>query len=356
MSMDELTEKASLPSKTIPSQDAAIAILSANHDVLSWNHGIETLTGYTVEALSHLNLVGIFEPADIMRQVLLRVNAGESPASVRLQLRTADGRRLPVDVQCAPLQSFDHSKTQMILVIREVAPLHGWRHRDTTLPLLGQLAGVLSHEIRNPMNAIFLHADILEEEVQQPARGDCTQATQSLQTIKAELTRLHGLIQDYLFLARLSNLPREPIDLGALVEDIVYEMHPQCVVHGVTMVLNGLDNLGEVELHRSSFRRALLHILQWLIEAMPRDATLTLSGCRTSHHVQLHIHDLKNVIPPEVWAAFPVSPQPKLPEAADLRKYVTQEILTAHGGEIAVSDVTKSGMLFTIALPLGTAG
>ena len=129
MSMDEVTEKASLPSEGSLSQDAAIAILSANHAVLSWNHGIETLTGYTLEALSNLNLVEMFEPAEIMRQVLLRVHAGESPASVRLQLRTADGRRLPVEVQCAPLQSLDRSKTQIILVIREVAPLQVWRHR-----------------------------------------------------------------------------------------------------------------------------------------------------------------------------------------------------------------------------------
>jgi PAS domain S-box-containing protein len=356
MSMDEVTEKASLPSEGGLSQDTAIAILSANHAMLSCNHGIETLTGYTLEALSNLNLVEIFEPAEIMRQVLLRVHADESPASVRLQLRTADGSRLPVEVQCAPLQSLACRKSRMLLVIREVTPLQGWRHREARLPLLGRLAGALSHEIRNPMNAIFLHADIVEEEVRQPTPGDCTQIEQSLATIKAELTRLHGLIQDYLFLARLSDLERAPIDLRALVEDLIDEMRPQCALRGVAIVLSGLDDLGEVALHQSSWRRALLNILQLLIEAMPRDATLTLSGGRTSCHVQLYIHDPENVIPPEVWAALQVSPGAKIPEAADLRKYVAQEIITTHGGEIAVSDAATSGRLCTIALPLGTTG
>jgi len=356
MSMDEVTEKPSLPSEGILSQDAAMAILSANHALLSWNHRIETLMGYSFEAFGHLNLVDMFEPAEKMRQVLCRVYAGRAPASVQLQLRTADGRSLPVEVRCAPLQSLDPSKRQIIIVIREVAALEVGRHQDTRLPLLGQLAGALSHEIRNPMNAIFLHTDILEEEVQQLTPGDCTQATQSLQTIKAELTRLHGLMQDYLFLARLSNLQRAPIGLRALVEDIVYELHAQCVVYGVTMVLGELDDLGEVALHQSSFRRALLNILQLLIEAMPRDATLTLSGGRTSRHVQLHIHDLKNAIPSEVWAALQVSLQAKLPEAANLRKYVAQEIITAHGGEITVNDTAESGMLCTIVLPLSTTG
>jgi len=204
------------------------------------------------------------------------------------------------------------------------------------------------------MNAIFLHTDIIEEEVRQPTPGDGTQVMQSLATIKVEVTRLLALIQDYLFLARLSDIQRAPVDLRALVEDLVHEMQPQCVVRGVTLVLSGLDELGEVLLHQSVFRRALLNILQLLIEAMPQDATLTVSGRRTSRHVQLHIRDLGTMIPADVWAALQISLQAKTLDAADLRRYVAQEIITAHGGEMAVSTTPKVGMLCTITLPLGT--
>ncbi len=353
MSTDEVTEKASLTSEDLPPQDAAIAILAADHAVLSWNHRVESLTGYTLEAFSSLDLTGIFEPVEIMLQVLLRVHAGEFPVSVRLQLRTADGRRLPVEVQCAPLRSLGGSEARLVLVIREAAPLQAWRHDETKLPLMGRLAGDLSHEIRNPMNAIFLHADIVEEEVRQPTPGDSTQVMQSLATIKAEVTRLHALIQDYLCLARLSDIQRAPLDLRALLEDLVDEIHPQCVVRGVTLVLSGLDDLGEVAFHQSLFRRALLNILQLLIEAMPQETTLALCCERTSCQVQLHIHDPGKVIPPDVWAALRISLQAKTPEVADLRRYVAQEIITAHGGKVVVSDGAKAGMLCTIVLPLG---
>jgi len=69
--------------------------------------------------------------------------------------------------------------------------------------------------------------------------------------------------------------------------------------------------------------------------------------------VQLHIHDPGKVIPSEVWAALQISLQAKTPEVADLRRYVAQEIITAHGGEMVVSDGAKGGMLCTIVLPLG---
>jgi signal transduction histidine kinase len=88
---------------------------------------------------------------------------------------------------------------------------------------------------------------------------------------------------------------------------------------------------------------------------MPQDATLTLGGSRTISHVQLYIRDPGKVIPPEVWAALQVSPPAKMLEAADLRRYVAQEIITVHGGEIVVSDAAKAGMLYTITLPLGTS-
>jgi PAS domain S-box-containing protein len=353
MSTDEVTEKASLTLEDLSPLDAAIAILAADHAVLSWNHRVESLTGYTLEALSSLDLIGIFEPVEIMHQVVLRVHAGEFPVSERLQLRTADGRRLPVEVQCAPLRSLGCSEARLVLVIREVAPLQAWRHDERKLPLLGQLAGALSHEIRNPMNAIFLHTDIVEEEVRQPTPGDSTQVMQSLATIKVEVTRLHALIQDYLCLTRLSDIQRAPLDLRALIEDLVHEIHPQCMVRGVTLVLSGLDDLGEVAFQQSLFRRALLNILQLLIEAMPQETTLALSCERTSCHVQLQIRDPGKVIPPEVWAALQVSLQAKTPEVAELRRYVAQEIITAHGGEMVVSDGAKAGMLCTIVLPLG---
>jgi signal transduction histidine kinase len=241
-------------------------------------------------------------------------------------------------------------------ITEEVAPKPERRHAEARLPLLGRLAGMVSHEIRNQMNAIFLHADIVEEELRQTAPDDRTQVTQSLATIKAELTRLHALIQDYLSLARLSDSQPTAVDLRALVEDLVYDVHPLSALRGVAFVLSGLDDLGEVALHQASFRRALLNILQLLIEASPRNATLTLSAGRSSHHIRLQIHDPHKAIPPEVWAGFPVSPRGKIPDPADLRTYVAQEIITAHGGEIAVGDDAKAGKLCTIRLPLDTMG
>jgi signal transduction histidine kinase len=57
-------------------------------------------------------------------------------------------------------------------------PLEPPRHdqrQQARLALLSRIAGSLSHEICNPLNAIFLHTDVLEEELHQLTPGNRAQ-------------------------------------------------------------------------------------------------------------------------------------------------------------------------------------
>src|ERR671930_2351801 len=81
--------------------------------------------------------------------------------------------------------------------------------------LLGRLAAGVLHEIRNPLAALFLHVDLLEEELQQPTSESADQVSQVLAEIRMNLARLEDLVQDYLTLVRTSQIERTPQDLGA---------------------------------------------------------------------------------------------------------------------------------------------
>src|SRR4030095_6211305 len=62
--------------------------------------------------------------------------------------------------------------------------------RTQHFALLGRLAAGVSHEIRNPLSAIFLHVDVLEEELRQPSPESASEMTQALTEIKKPLERL----------------------------------------------------------------------------------------------------------------------------------------------------------------------
>ena len=165
--------------------------------------------------------------------------------------------------------------------------------------LLGRLAAGVSHEIRNPLGAIFLHVDLLEEELRQPSTESATEIAQALAEIKTQLARLDDLVQDYLSLVRVAAIQQAPVDLGRLVTQFAQEMTPALAAHGITLQLEALDQLGMVALHEHTFRRALLNLVQNAMEAMPQGGTLTLRGRRQDATVHLDVQDTGIGIPPE---------------------------------------------------------
>jgi nitrogen-specific signal transduction histidine kinase len=90
-------------------------------------------------------------------------------------------------------------------------------HRVQHFALLGRLAAGVSHDLRNPLGAIFLHVDLLEEELREPSTASATEITSTLVEIKTQLARVDALIQDYLALVRVAAIQQVPGHLGRLV-------------------------------------------------------------------------------------------------------------------------------------------
>ena len=217
--------------------------------------------------------------------------------------------------------------------------------------LLGRLASALSHEIRSPLNAIFLHTDLLEEDLQQLPPEQRVQMVESLTEIKTEVARLHDMMQDYLTLARLADLQHQPEELGTVVEDLGMEMQESIEARGLTLCLEGLERLGHVALHRTTLHRALYNLVQQAVAAMPQGGTLTIRGRQEGPKVHLEVCDSGQGIPED---ALPLVFEPlhaTSPEGTGLELYVAHAIVVAHGGTLTVQSTRGQGTTFTMTLP-----
>src|SRR5262249_6078470 len=134
--------------------------------------------------------------------------------------------------------------------------------------MLGRLAAGVSHEIRNPLGAIFFHVDLLEEELRQPSPESAEQMAQTLTEMRAELARMDDLVQDYLSLVRVGQIERTSQDLGTALHDWEAEWQQLAILHGITLRLEHIEELGSVAFHPSTLRRALLNLIQNALEAM----------------------------------------------------------------------------------------
>jgi two-component system CheB/CheR fusion protein len=226
--------------------------------------------------------------------------------------------------------------------------------RGEHFALLGRLAAGVSHEIRNPLAAVFLQVDLLDEEMRQPTPDSPAVVAERLAEIKLQLARLEDLVQDYLSLVRVGHIQPTPQDLGAAVAAWAAEAQGQAAANGVTIHLEGLADLGLVALHATTLRRTVLNLVQNALDAMPQGGRLTLAGQGTASLVQVQVQDTGSGIPAAQLERIFEPLYTTKPGGTGLGLYIVQEIVTAHGGTVTVESAEGHGTTFTITLPRTT--
>ncbi len=132
--------------------------------------------------------------------------------------------------------------------------------RSERLALVGQMLAQVTHEVRNPLNAISLHAELLAE----VAIDD--EARALLATIVAEIRRLEGVTERYLDLARRRLPETAPEDAVALARGVVALEEEALRRAGVRAEVVG-GPVPLVETDGDTVRRALLNLLRNAAEA-----------------------------------------------------------------------------------------
>jgi PAS domain S-box-containing protein len=379
----------------VESSDDAVIGMTLDGKMTSWNRGAEALYEYTAAEVigQPITLLCPPEIPDEIPALLERLARGERIAHYETQRVRKDGTRLDVSLTVSPIRESTgriigaskiarditerkrleaalqqayvtleqrvQERTAALVAAnetlsREIAErqrLEREAQRAEHLALLGRLAAGVSHELRNPLGAIFLYVDLLEEELRSPSPESHEETVQALAEIKMNLGRVDDIVQDYLSLARVTQMERTPQDLGAAVRAWVEEWQGTAAAHGVTLQLDGLADLGTVPCHASSLRRVVLNLIQNALDAMPQGGTLTVTGAGTATHVHLQVRDTGSGILPEQLPRLFEPLYTTKAKGTGLGLYIVQQIVAAHGGEVTVHSRVRQGTTFTLTLP-----
>jgi len=174
---------------------------------------------------------------------------------------------------------------------------------------------------------------------------------ESLAEIKSEVTRLHDMMQDYLTLARLADLQKQPEALGPLIEGLSMEMYEPCAARGITLRLEGLEGLGAVVINKATLRHALCTLIPQAMGVMPAGGTLTLRGRQEGPTAHLEVSTTGPGLPEEELSRVFEPWHTLHPEGPGLGLYVARAIVVAHGGTLTVQSPPGHGTSFTMTLP-----
>jgi len=217
------------------------------------------------------------------------------------------------------------------------------------LAVAGKMAAQITHEIRNPISAMGLNAELLEEEL--ISIDGSEEARQLVSAIKREGERLAALSEQYLQLARR---PRPELvlgDVGDVAEEVVAFQHRELDLAGVALRLVRDENLPEIPFDEAQIRQALVNLVRNAGEAVSGSGEVEVAVRRSaSGGVDVIVDDTGPGVPPEAAATLFEPFVTTKRNGTGLGLSVTREIIVAHGGTI-VWEPLDTGTRFRITLP-----
>lgn len=215
------------------------------------------------------------------------------------------------------------------------------RHAER-LALLGRMATSLAHEVRNPVSAIRLHAQLLERVCAPTER-------ESANLIVGEAGRIEALVNQWLRYAKPEPVKMLPVDLPELVREARLSLGPQAQHAGVG-IREEIDPAWKehpVNGDRERLRQVLCNLLLNAIQSMPTGGAVTV---RISPGA-LQVEDQGGGFSEKALARFG---EPFLSEregGMGLGLAVSMEIIESHGGKISATNLPGGGACLRIAWP-----
>ena len=212
----------------------------------------------------------------------------------------------------------------------------------------GRLTRGVAHEVKNPINAIVLHLQLLQNKLQQIDPD----TRRHMDIIGSEIYRLDRVVQILVDFTRPRDLRLEEIDLRQLLEDVTTLATPDAEQHGVTLTCELPPGPLSVKVDADLMKQAILNVVLNGVQAMPQGGPLVVSARQEDEIVVTEIRDQGSGIPHEL--------QEKVFELYFTTKKAgsgiglaqTCQILQWHYGSVDFQSVQGQGTTFRLRLPM----
>ncbi len=221
---------------------------------------------------------------------------------------------------------------------------------------VGRLSLKVAHEVRNPIAAIELNAELLGDIIHERPELEKGEAASLVGAIRDQVAALDALTEEYLAWARFPKPQFEEDSINDMVGAVADFMRPLATRQGITLAVQTDPSVPPVEIDRSLLRQAVLNLIKNGIEALYQGGTLTITTRRLDRIVEIEVRDTGPGIPPEVGRRLFEQFFTTKPQGTGLGLSITRQIVEEHGGKIRWTSTPGAGATFTVALPLERAG
>ena len=236
-----------------------------------------------------------------------------------------------------------------------------YREARRALEARDEVLSAVSHDLGNPLQAIFIGLEAMERSRAGRATGRPGQEEYYLTAIRRSADVMERLIQDLLEVRRMEaghlELDAHPRPIGPLVEEALEMLTPLARVKNIRVV-NGIPTAGlpEVWVDGDRIQQVLSNLVGNAVKHTPEDGEVRLTCEALSGELLVHVRDTGAGIPREdlgkvfdrFWRAGN-----RRGRGIGLGLAIARGIVRSHGGRIWAESEVGVGSVFSFSLPLG---
>jgi signal transduction histidine kinase len=240
------------------------------------------------------------------------------------------------------------------------------------LVALGRLTAGIAHEVKNPLNAMMIHLELLRTKITRglrptavavgagglslaEARPDGRAEADALQhvgIIESEIRRLDEVVQGFLKFSRPEDLRLQPVRVKDVFDEILPLIAPEAEKNNVRVEVHADSNAAWVNGDSAMLRQAFLNLAINACQAMPNGGTLRMSSSAAPRdRVQVRFEDKGVGIPAEHLSKIFDLYFTTKDHGTGIGLSMVYRIVQLHDGEVEVESTKGRGTTFRVLLP-----
>jgi signal transduction histidine kinase len=206
----------------------------------------------------------------------------------------------------------------------------------------------VAHEVKNPINAIVLHLQLLQNKLAKTEPD----TRRHIDIIDNEIHRLDRVVQTLVDFTRPRDLHIEEVDLRRLLDEVAQLAGPDAEQHGVTIQRQRATQSLPVKVDVDLMKQALLNVVINGVQAMAQGGQLSISARREQSLIIAEVTDQGAGIPPEVQDKIFELYFTTKKEGSGIGLAQTYQILQWHYGSVDFESNEGVGTTFRFHIPM----
>ncbi len=321
-------------------RDSRVVLVSASAERFVGRPRSEILGGDVEE---------LFSPASHLGAVVLDAFHRHQPLAQR-EVEGDNGRRVQVSLDFI---AEGGALMGALLTMRDaesVRKIEDEIELSRRLAAIGRLTSGVAHEVKNPINAIVVHLEVLREKL----REMDPDARRHMDIIGKEIQRLDRVVQTLVDFTRPVELRLAETDLGRMLEEVVALAAPEAERHGVTITQKLPTQPLTVIVDADLVKQAVLNVVINGVQAMPGGGELQLAAGRDNGLAAIDVRDNGPGIPAEIRDRIFNLYFTTKPAGSGIGLAMTYRVMQLHNGSVEFES-GEQGTTFRLRLPLGEA-